>query len=385
MKKILNVVSVYFSIPFFFGDQLKYFSEKGYDIHMVCSPSDKIEAFANKQGVKFKEFTILRKFSVFQDLKTIYALYKYIKKNNFDIVVGHTPKGALLAMIASFLARTQKRVFFRHGLVYETKTGASKILLVNIERLTSLLSTEVVCVSPYLVEKSISDNLTSPEKLKLLNIGSCNGVDVSNKFNPSNISQDKVNLFKLRYKINEGNYVIGYVGRLVKDKGITELVNSFIHLKLKYKNIKLLLVGPFEDKDELSEEILNIIKSDNDIITVGHVDDDIEYYYSLMNLFILPTHREGLGTSILEASSMCLPVLTAGHTGSKDAIIDCITGCYIKINATNISEVLDKYIENPNLYLEQGLNGRRHMIQNFKQELIWDEIEKTIYKSNILK
>jgi glycosyltransferase involved in cell wall biosynthesis len=379
-KQILNVVSVYFSIPFFFGDQLKYFKEKGYNIHLICSPSPEIEQFAKKQGIHFKEFVILRKFSVFQDLKTIFGLYNYIKKNQFEIVVGHTPKGALIAMISSFLTRTPKRIFFRHGLVYETKTGLVKQLLLNIERFTSLLSTSVVCVSPYLVEKSISDKLTSPKKINLLNIGSCNGVDVLTKFNPANILQEKADILKLKFNINEENYVVGYVGRLVKDKGIAELVNSFSHLKNKYKHIKLLLVGPYEDKDGLSESILNIIKNDRDIIAVGHVDDDIEYYYAIMNLFVLPTHREGLGTSILEASSMCLPVLTAGHTGSRDGIIDGVTGSYIKINELDIGEKLEKYILNPNLYSEQGINGRNHMIKNFRQELIWDEIEKSIYK-----
>lgn len=379
-KKILNVVSVYFSIPFFFGDQLKYFKEKGYDIHLICSPSSELELYTKKQGVKSKEFVILRKFSIIQDIESTFKIYKFIKSNDFDIVVGHTPKGALLSMLASFIARTPKRVFFRHGLVYETKKGVNKILLINIERLTSFLSTKVVCVSPYLIEKSISDRLSDPQKLTLLNIGSCNGVDVLSKFNPANISQTRKEVLMQKYGICDKDYVVGYVGRLVKDKGIPELVTSFISLKLKYKNIKLLLVGPYEEKDALSEYTRRIIETDNDIITVGHVHDEIEYYYSFMNLFILPTLREGLGTSILEASSMCLPVLTAEHTGSKDGIIDGLTGSYIKINPIDISVGIERYIVNPELYLQQGINGRVHMIENFEQELIWNEIEKTVYQ-----
>jgi len=379
-KKILNVVSVYFSIPFFFGNQLKYFSKKGYNIHLVCSPSDKIEDFANRQGVKYKEFDIRRSFSVLQDLKTVFALYKYIRKNNFDIVVGHTPKGALLSMIAGFLARTPKRIFFRHGLVYETKSGFSKILLKNIERFTSILATKVVCVSPYLIEKSKQDKLSKAEKLNLLNIGSCNGLDVLTKFNPKNISSSKLDDLKIKFNINEHNYVIGYVGRLVKDKGIPELVESFVYLRSEHKHIKLLLVGPEENKDALHPNIRNIIETNKDIISIGHVDNFIEYYYSLMNLFILPTHREGLGTSILEASAMCLPVVTAGHTGSRDAIINNVTGTYVKIDVSSIKAVLSEYILNPNRYLSQGANGRNHVVKNFQQELIWNEIEEKIYK-----
>ena len=286
-KKILNVVSVYFSIPFFFGEQLKYFKEKGYDVHLICSPSDKIDKFANSHGVRYKELSILRKFSIFQDIKTVYAIYKYVKENKFDIVAGHTPKGALLSMLGSFLARTPKRIFFRHGLVYETKTGFNKQLLINIERFTSFLSTKVICVSPYLIEKSISDKLSSPQKLNLLNIGSCNGVDVLDKFNPLNISKIRMESLKLKYNITNGDYVIGFVGRLVKDKGIQELVDAFIDLKAKHKHLKLLLVGPFEEEDALSQHTRIIIESENDIITVGPTDDSIEYYYSLMNIFVL--------------------------------------------------------------------------------------------------
>lgn len=377
--KIVNVVSVFFSIPFFFGDQLKYFIKKGYEIHLICSPSSKIEVFAKQQGVNYKEFIILRKFAVFQDIKSIFKLYRYFKKQKFDIVVGHTPKGALLSMLASFFARTPKRVFFRHGLVYETTSGLKKLLLKNIERFTSSLATQVVCVSPYLIEKSISDKLSSKKKIVLLNMGSCNGVDVLSKFNASNIVKSKLKALRTELTIQNENYVIGYVGRLVKDKGIPELVNAFVKLQKKYPHIKLLLVGPYEDKDELNKITIDIIKSNEDIITVGHVDNDMEYYYSLMNVFILPTHREGLGTSILEASSLGLPVITAEHTGSRDAIVNDVTGSYVKINSKSIEIVLNQYIKNPKKYVQQGVNGRNHMVENFEQELIWKEIEEKIY------
>lgn len=379
MKKIFNVVNIFFTIPYFFGNQLKYFKNKGYDIHLGCSPSDQIEEFSNIQGVKYKEFIILRSFSIFNDFFTVYELYKYIRENKFDIVVGHTPKGALLAMLASFLAKTPKRVFFRHGLVYETKKGLSKTLLINVERFTSFLSTKVICVSPYLVEKSIKDKLSKSDKLELLNLGSCNGVDVLTKFNPLNISQSKLRLMKEKYSIQVQNYVIGYAGRLVKDKGIPELIESFTKLKSKYKDLKLLLVGPYEEKDSLDVNTINIIETNNDIIKVGHIDNNIEYYYALMNIFILPTHREGLGTSILEASSMCLPVIASGHTGSKDAIIDGVTGGYIKVNTEDICKILEIYILNPKLHLKHGVNGRNHMVKNFKQELIWEQIEQKVY------
>lgn len=378
-KKVLNVVSVFFSVPFFFGNQLKYFSKRGYDIHLSCSPTDKLEKYAKEQGIKSKAFLILREFTIFQDIKTVIKLQKYIRTQKFDIVVGHTPKGALLAMLASFFARTPKRIFFRHGLVYETKSGFPKILLVNIERFTSLLATQVVCVSPYLIERSISDELSNPKKLLLLNKGSCNGVDVLQKFNPSNIVKSRLEEFRAKLNIQKEDYVIGFVGRLVKDKGIPELVDAFVKLQKKHSQIKLLLVGPYEDKDEISKETLQLIKDNSNIITTGHIDDDMEYYYSLMNIFILPTHREGLGTSILEASSMEIPVLTTSHTGSRDAIREGVTGSYIELSEESIFNTIDAYIVNCNTYATFGIEGRQYILRNFEQELIWKEIETKLY------
>lgn len=379
--KILNVVSVYFSIPFFFGDQIGHFTAKGYDVHLICSPSDKIELFAEKQNAHYKEIPILRKISIWNDLKAVFALYKYIRENKFDVVCGHTPKGALVAMLASFLARTPKRVFFRHGLIYETTKGFKKSLLINMERLTSFCSTQVVCVSPYLMERSMRDHLTTKDKMIVLHKGSCNGIDSSVKFNPKKYSVKDREDLKTSMGISSNAYVIGYTGRLVHDKGIEELVDAFVGLQQRHGNSYLLLVGPMEEKDPLSERIKEIIQRNNHIIVTGLVEAEIEKYYSIMNVLVLATYREGFGTCILEASAMEVPVLTTSHTGSRDAIIDNETGLYIELSVDSIKNTLEKLINNTDLAFKLGKQGRNYVSQNFGQHLIWDEIESHIYCS----
>lgn len=131
---ILHVVNIYFVIPFFLGNQLTYFREKGYDMHIVCSPSEELKDYAKQQGFKYKEIPILRKISLVQDLKSVWQIFRYIRKNKIEIVTGHTPKGGLLAMIAAFLAGTKIRIYFRHGLVYETSKGLKRYLLVTMDR-----------------------------------------------------------------------------------------------------------------------------------------------------------------------------------------------------------------------------------------------------------
>lgn len=380
-KKILNVINIYFSIPFYFGNQFKYLNKKGFDIYIVCSPSNKLKAYSEEQKIAFKEINVLRSFSIKEDFKSFVALYRYIRLEKFDIVIGHTPKGALLSMFASFFAGTKKRIYFRHGIFYETKGRAGRFFYKNVERVLSLLSTQVVCVSPFVLNKSLKDKLTRENKLTLLNIGSCNGVDVKNEFNPSNLSENKKEDLRRKSGLAKAEFVIGYVGRVIKEKGVSELVKAFTKLEMQNENIKLFLVGPFEDRDKLPVETIELIHSNSKITCTGEIDrNKLPYYYSLMDVLVLPTYREGLGTVILEASSMEIPVLVSGHTGSRDAVINETTGEYIEVNQSDIYLKIDNLIKNRGLAKSYGENGRKHMVKNFAQELIWEEIITKIYE-----
>ncbi|MBC8305400.1 MAG: glycosyltransferase family 4 protein [Pelagibacterales bacterium] len=378
--KILNVVSVFFSIPSFFGKQINHFHSKGYEIHIICSPSKELSAYSIENRFKFKEVELSRRFSIINDLFAVINVYRYIKQNKIDIVTGHTVKGSFISMIASFIAGVSKRVYFRHGFYFENLKGLKRVLLMNIDRFTSLLSTHVVCVSPFVYEKSISWSLTTEKKLLIINNGSCNGVDSAIQFNPSILKKDYLEKIKNKIGIKYNNFIIGYTGRIVRDKGIEELVDAYKLVKEKYSNIILLLVGPFEIRDCISLRIKKIIAMDNQIITTGLVSKNIEYYYSLMDLFILPTYREGLGTSILEASAMKLPVLTTSHSGSRDAICHNITGMYIELTVKSIFENISIYIESEKVRLEHGANGREFIVNNFSHEIVWNDLEKNIYK-----
>ncbi len=381
MPKILNVVCVYFSIPFFFGDQLSYFTRKGYEIHLSCSPSEKLTPFAAKHGCKTTEIRIDRKFSVLSDLKAVRRLFGYIRRERFDIVCGHTPKGGLLSMIAAFFAGVPRRVFFRHGLVYETSTGLKRFILVNAERIASLFATQVVCVSPYLVERSLADRLTRKSKMTLLHIGSCNGVDARGTFDPDRVDPAKREALRQRLALPSDAFVIGYTGRLVKDKGIVELVDAFRAVNCENPGTRLLLVGPLEERDPLPEATVRTIREHPGIVCTGLVESDMACYYALMDMLVLCTHREGFGTSILEASSMRLPVATTSHTGSRDAIVDGKTGVYVETTAESLSRAIRAYMNDPALCRNHGEAGRRFVLENFEQELIWREIETKIYRA----
>lgn len=376
---ILNVVNVYFTLPYFLGNQIKFFTRQGHNIHVVCSPSDKLKLYAYNQGCKYSEIKIDRRINPLSDIISVVLLWKYIRKNNFDIVVGHTPKAGLLAMLAARLAGVKKRVFFRHGLNYETATGIKRSILIFCEKITSRLSTKIICVSNYLIERSIKDRISPKDKMSVLNIGSCNGVDAINTYNPDNINPNEISSLRDKLGISKTDFIIGFVGRLVKDKGISELVDAFEILN--QENAKLLLVGPLENGDALPLKTVERIKSNPNIIYVGLVENGLELYYSLMNVFILPTHREGFGVSLLEAQAMSIPVLTTAHTGARDAIKPNESGEFIDLSIDSIAQHLLKYINSPELAKQYGANGRQFVLDNFSEQSIWEEINRKVYNS----
>lgn len=381
MSNILHVVHKFFVLPFFIGEQFKYFDEKGHKLHVVCSKSPELAKYSSLMHFSYSEVEITRSISPIQDIKSIIKICKYIKDNDIEIVVGHTPKGALLSMIAARIMTVPKRIYFRHGLVYETMKGIKRKLMINLDRLTALYATQVVCVSPSLFQRSIDDGLNKERKQIILNKGTCTGIDTYSKFNPELISAEKLNELRNSLSIDNDNFVIGYCGRLVRDKGIIELVEAFDVLteKIKDRKLMLLLAGGFEKRDSLPLTTVKIIKNSPNIIYTGWMFEKLEYYYSLMDTFVLPSFREGFPTSVLEASSLKLPVITTRVTGCIDSIIEGVTGKFVLNESRSIANAIEFYINNPQTRKIHGENGREFVVKNFEQKIIWKEIEK-LYK-----
>ena len=371
-KNILHVVNIYFVLPYFIGDQFKYFKEKGYSMNVVCSPSEYLSDYAQKQGFEYMESPINRNISIVQDFASIRNICKFVKKQKIDIVVGHTPKGGLLAMIAGWLMRVPIRIYVRHGLVYETSKGLKRFMLMSVDRLASFCSTKVVCVSPSVLRKSIEDHLAPIKKQMIWHKGTCNGIDTLNHFNPAEIVPARLTDLKARYGIEEEDFVIGYSGRLVKDKGIIELVRAFDKLQ-RADNCKLLLVGMFEKRDALPEDIQERILNDSRIIYTGFINDGMEYFYSMMDIYVLASYREGFPTGVLEAQAMEKPVITTRVTGCCDSIIDGRTGFFVNNTADDIAKKIDKIRLGKVI---DGCEGRKWVIENFDSRLVWKEIEK---------
>lgn len=377
-EKVLHIIAVSFSINYFFGKQFSYLKTKNQnEYHLGCSPSDEFLELSKELDYIPFEVLITREISPFKDLMAIIKVRSYIKKNKITKVIGHTPKGGMIAMIASFLAGVSTRIYFRHGLVYETSTGLKRFILKFIDKLSGSIATKVVCVSESIKNISEKDKLNNPKKNIVLGLGTCNGIDTEEKYNPDNYREEDLNNLRSKLLIDEKDFVVGFVGRLVRDKGIDELIKAWEIIQAKHKNVKLLLVGPIELRDSISDYSKNIILEDKSIVFTDFVLDAAPYY-RLMDVFILPSYREGFPTVALEASSMKKPVLITRATGCTEAIKENETGIFITYDPNEIASKIIYYIENRGMIELHGQNGREFVEKNFEQTKIWDIIHEKL-------
>ena len=212
---MLHVVNISFVIPYFLGDQINYLNDNGIEFHIACTPDDKIQQYLECWNFIAFAIPIFRNISTVKDIKSILSLKRYIDENKIDLVVGHTPKGALIGMCAAYLAKVPNRIYFRHGIMFETAKGIKRLILILVEKITSSFATKVVCVSKSVLSKSLYYNISNIKKTIILGEGTCNGIDVKNKFNKSKLDLSSLNMILSKYNINKSEQiVIGFVGRL---------------------------------------------------------------------------------------------------------------------------------------------------------------------------
>lgn len=389
MKKrannVLVVINLFSSAENFVGGQFRYLTEHGYNMHLICSPDERIESFAKSQGISYKAIPLNRQLSPAQDFRSLIQICDYIRTNQIDTVIGHQAKGRLLSTLASLIMRVPNVIIFAHGAIFETSTGLKRWLLLMESRLESILSDKVVCVSTYIRNLRLKYRIDKQKKQVILGAGTCGGIDTITRFNRSNRSYDSIRTLKSKYNIKPDDFVVGFVGRLVRDKGVAELTKAFELLKKRnpQKSLKLMVVGPQEQRDGLPEDILGILKHSPDIIYTGRVSlDDMPLQYCCMDCLVLPSHREGFGFCNIEAQAMGIPVLTSHITGCRDSIVDGFTGLYIDLHPEDIAKKIESLFDEK-LRNELGKNGRCWVTENFDHTVIWPFVKQLLDNINL--
>lgn len=388
MKRILEITNLASSAINFIGEQFSAFSQKGHEMHLICSPGNGIDEFCVQHGIHYHPVLLERRTRPLRDLKALWNIARYIKQKKIDVVICHQEKSRLLGTLAAWLLRVPVRIIYAHGVIVDTMHGAKKRFFIIEGRFVSLMAHKVICVSPSVMRRRIENGIDKPEKQVLIGCGTCNGVDTKLKFNPSFISTSEIEEIKRKFDITTSDFVIGFVGRIVRDKGVIELVKAFRLLIERHPSrvFKLLVIGIIEKSDSVPQNIIDFLESSPNVVFTGHIPHDIiSKYYMLMNLVVLPSYREGFPTVILEAGSVCVPVVVSRSTGCIDSIVDGETGLYADIEPNDIADKIERFF-NKDFALKIGKQARERICANYeRQDVVSNTIEyfETIINSHV--
>jgi glycosyltransferase involved in cell wall biosynthesis len=350
--------------------QLRFLREQGFDVHVVSSPSDEAARFVAAEGGSFIPVEMRREIAPLHDLRALWRLWRVLRRLRPDICQVGMPKAGLLGGLAAWLARVPCRVYMLHGLRLETLSGGKRLLLTWAERVACRAAHRVVCVSESLRRRAVELGIVADGRCAVLGAGSANGVDVE-RFAVSEELCGVADQIRDDLGIPKSASVVGFVGRLTRDKGIYELVQAFERLKKGYPNLHLLLVGAYEEGDPVPHATRMKIAIEPRVLRVGHVNDTAPYYHA-MDLVALPSCREGLPTVVLEAGAAGKPVVGSRATGMADAVEDGRTGLLAPVgDVAALAEKLAKLLDDPAWSKEMGNAARQHVAKNFRQENVW--------------
>ncbi|MDP4183319.1 MAG: glycosyltransferase family 4 protein [Bacillota bacterium] len=385
--KMLQLCAVGFTVEKLLLPLIEEMS-KTYDVTTVCS-RDKTSDKLKTRGYKIQNINIDRKISPFNNLKTIWNLYNYIKTEKFDIVHAHTPVAGILGRIAAKMAGVPIVIYTAHGFYFHDNMGRfKKNVFIGVERLGGWLS-------DYIFTQSTEDYNTAIEKKiidksKILTIG--NGVNLE-KFNPWKFEANPIlNELKREFNIKDEDIVVTIIGRVVKEKGYIEWVHAAKAVTDKFEKVKFIAVGDTleSDRDGVKAELDQFVK-ENDleekVIFVGG-RSDIPEMLAITDIFTLPSYREGMPRSLIEAMCMCKPSVATNIRGCREEVVEGVTGFLVPVgNYKTLAEKLIYFIENSEARRTMGENARKKAAEEFDEKKVLERqyiaIEKLV-KNKVL-
>lgn len=350
-----------------------YLVSRGWEVHVVCSPSAALDALAEVDGVTVHPLPMRRDPAPFADLRSLVAWIRLLRRVRPDVVSTGTPKAGLLGMLAARLTRVPSRVYLLRGLRLETATGLGRRILTLLERLSISSAQVTIAVSRSLAARAVELRLGRPERFVVLGDGSSNGVDVEAI---ERLSQDAGERSALRAQLGlDDRPVVGFVGRLTEDKGVAVLGDALRQLRSRGTDVQLLLVGAAESggEDPLGAAGATVVRT-------GFVTDP-ERYYAAMDLLCLPTFREGFPNVVLEAAAAGIPTVTTDATGAVDSVVDGETGLVVPVrDATALADAIGRLSAEPELRARLGAAARVRARERFARPVVWAAQEE-FYRS----
>ena len=375
MKKLIRITTVPISFKVLLKGQLRFMASNGFDVKGVSSEGEELREVRENEGIVMETINMSRKITPFQDLKSLWEMWNFLRKEKPQIVHTHTPKAGIIGMLAARLAGVPHRLHTVAGLPLMEATGTKRKILNFVEKLTYSSATRVYPNSKGLYDFILQNNFTQSNKLKIIANGSSNGINTT-FFSPAQVSEIEKVALREKLNIQPDDFVFVFVGRIVSDKGINELIKAFSELQTAENNeltgIKLLLVGGLEsDLDPLNPETLAEINQNKDIISAGF-QQDVRPFFAISDALAFPSYREGFPNVVMQAGAMGLPSIVSDINGCNEIIIEGENGLIIPSkNVEKLKEKMLTLARDKNLYIKLKENSRRMIENRYEQSVVW--------------
>ena len=362
-KKIIRAVTVDGSVCFV--EPMIPNLKELYEVQLLSSPGEKLNRLCNEYDVKGHAVYMYRRMSPFKDLKSLVQLIKVFRKEKPYMLHSMTPKAGMLCMLAAWITRVPRRVHTFTGLVWPTAAGLTRRLLIFTDWITCACATHVIPEG-----KGVMDDLqahVTRKPMKVLGYGNVRGVDMDRFSRRQEIEEQARNIRK------ENLFTFVFVGRIVGDKGINELIEAFVLLHKKYNDIRLLLIGNFEDElDPLKVETKEKIQSSPFIEFIGpKYGDDLISHYAASDCFVFPSYREGFPNTVMEAGAMGLPSIVTDINGSREIIENGVNGLIVPSkDMISLFEAMEKIVLDKELATLMASNSRKMIETRFERSFV---------------
>lgn len=378
MKKLIRITTVPISFKVLLKGQLRFMASNGFDVKGVSSEGEELREVHENEGIVMEAINMSRKITPFQDLKSLWEMWNFLRKEKPQIVHTHTPKAGIIGMLAARLAGVPHRLHTVAGLPLMEATGIKRKILNFVEKLTYSSATRVYPNSEGLYDFILQNNFTQSNKLKIIANGSSNGINTT-FFSPAQVSEIEKVALREKLNIHSDDFVFVFVGRIVSDKGINELIKAFSELQAAGNNeltgIKLLLVGGLEsDLDPLNPETLAEINQNKDIISAGF-QQDVRPFFAISDALVFPSYREGFPNVVMQAGAMGLPSIVSDINGCNEIIVEGENGLIIPSkNVEKLKEKMLTLARDKNLYIKLKENSRRMIESRYEQSVVWNAL-----------
>lgn len=369
MKKLFRVATVAGSLGFLKG-QLRFLSSY-YEVIAVASGPERLKQVEIEEGVRTVNISMERKISLWRDCKSLFRLVHLFRKEKPLIVHSITPKAGLLSMIAAKIARVPIRIHTFTGLLFPTSTGLKRRILMATDRITCWCATKIIPEGEG-VKRDLMNCRITKKTLSVVANGNVNGIDLS-YFNPTLFSEEFCRTRRSKIELEEHDFVFVFVGRLVGDKGINELINAFC--KINRTDTKLLLVGSYEEElDPLQEGTIEEIKNNPNIIEVGW-QNDVRPYLMISDVMVFPSYREGFPNVVMQAGAMGLPSIVTDINGCNEIIVEGKNGLIIPPRDENaLREAMLTMIKDATLREVMAFQARPMITSRYEQNVVWNAL-----------